>query len=76
MIFWVSIEGNGLLFRSLPSSLTASSSLWDEVKQSGGGGGVRRRIWTTSPLCMGRRSSKIAGRKVRTFSLSTCLHLI
>lgn len=27
-----------------------------------------RKIWISSPLCMGRRSSKIAGRKVR-FSL-------
>ncbi|XP_020579937.1 probable transcriptional regulatory protein At2g25830 [Phalaenopsis equestris] len=28
-----------------------------------GGAQRKRRIWTTSPLCMGRRSCKIAGRK-------------
>lgn len=26
-----------------------------------------RRIWTSPPVCMGRRSCKIAGRKVRAF---------
>ncbi|CAN6721407.1 unnamed protein product [Malus baccata var. baccata] len=28
-----------------------------------GGAAARRTIWTVAPLCMGRRSSKIAGRK-------------
>lgn len=31
-----------------------------------------RKIWTRGPLCMGRRSCKIAGRKVR---IHTCFRL-
>uniref|UniRef100_A0A7N0V7D9 Uncharacterized protein n=3 Tax=Kalanchoe fedtschenkoi TaxID=63787 RepID=A0A7N0V7D9_KALFE len=54
-------SGSALLLRSFPSS--ATSSLWDSVYEVKSGGGGVRRIWTTSPLCMGRRSCKIAGRK-------------
>ncbi|CAM8879070.1 unnamed protein product [Rhodiola kirilowii] len=55
--------GSGLLFRSLPSSVTSSSSLWDSVYEVKSDASGMRRIWTSSPLCMGRRACKIAGRK-------------
>ncbi|CAM8967463.1 unnamed protein product [Rhodiola kirilowii] len=56
-------RGSGLLFRSLPSSVTSSSSLWDSVYEVKSDASGMRRIWTSSPLCMGRRACKIAGRK-------------
>lgn len=32
-----------------------------------------RKIWSATPLCMGRRSSKIAGRKVFVFCNVVCV---
>ncbi|OVA20258.1 Transcriptional regulator TACO1-like [Macleaya cordata] len=51
-----SLQRTGLLDRSLTSS---SSWVSYELKPKHS----VRRIWTFSPVCMGRRSSKIAGRK-------------
>ncbi|KAF2283002.1 hypothetical protein GH714_043645 [Hevea brasiliensis] len=58
---------NGLLGRSPLSSLSSYScysgfTLFYEEKHSHCQVNVRR-LWTYPPLCMGRRSSKIAGRK-------------
>ncbi|KAJ9168280.1 hypothetical protein P3X46_019826 [Hevea brasiliensis] len=58
---------NGLLGRSTLSSLSSYScysgfTLFYEEKHSHCQVNVRR-LWTYPPLCMGRRSSKIAGRK-------------
>ncbi|KAF4358245.1 hypothetical protein G4B88_030549 [Cannabis sativa] len=57
------LHRNGFLGKNLPV-LSPSSSSWARVFHNGcsSSTGVRT-IWTVSPLCMGRRSSKIAGRK-------------
>lgn len=60
------ISGNGFLGNNLSSSSAISSS-WGRVFQMGCSSNGVRTIWTFSPLCMGRRSSKIAGRKVCRF---------
>ncbi|KAK3023130.1 hypothetical protein RJ639_043969 [Escallonia herrerae] len=58
-----SIHGTGLLGRSLSSSsLYSFSTKWVFSFQPQSGISVRT-ISTTTPLCMGRRSCKIAGRK-------------
>ncbi|CAN6721405.1 unnamed protein product [Malus baccata var. baccata] len=54
---------NVLLSRKLSySSAISSLPPWVSTHMHGGAA-ARRTIWTVAPLCMGRRSSKIAGRK-------------
>ncbi|OAY26800.1 probable transcriptional regulatory protein At2g25830 [Manihot esculenta] len=60
-------QRNALLARSLLSSFSSYScssgiTLFCEEKRCHCQVNVRR-LWTSTPLCMGRRSSKIAGRK-------------
>lgn len=57
--------------------LNKSLLLWDATANANAtftGSSQVRKIWTTSFVCMGRRSSKIARRKVTL--LSTLLNLI
>ncbi|KAM1365018.1 hypothetical protein ACFX13_044086 [Malus domestica] len=57
------IHWNVLLSRKLSySSAISSLPPWVSTHMHGGAA-ARRTIWTVAPLCMGRRSSKIAGRK-------------
>ncbi|KAM1247194.1 hypothetical protein TB2_043319 [Malus domestica] len=54
---------NVLLSRKLSySSAISSLPPWVSTHMHGAAA-ARRTIWTVAPLCMGRRSSKIAGRK-------------
>ncbi|KAL5558667.1 hypothetical protein UlMin_034878 [Ulmus minor] len=60
----VALQRNGLIGRSLSSSSAITSICsWDWIYQVRYGSDPVRTIWTFSPLCMGRRSCKIAGRK-------------
>lgn len=64
-------SGTGLLNGNLSSSSAISSmSSWVSIYRVRYSSGGARTIWTFTPLSMGRRSSKIAGRKVCTFFLS------
>ncbi|KAB2629629.1 transcriptional regulatory protein [Pyrus ussuriensis x Pyrus communis] len=54
---------NVLLSRKLSYSSAISSLPPWVLTHMHGGAAARRTIWTVAPLCMGRRSSKIAGRK-------------
>ncbi|XP_024168373.1 probable transcriptional regulatory protein At2g25830 isoform X1 [Rosa chinensis] len=57
-------SGTGLLSRNLSSSSSISPLPFSWISTPiGSSPGARRTIRTVSPLCMGRRSSKIAGRK-------------
>ncbi|KAM1022435.1 hypothetical protein ACFX15_042571 [Malus domestica] len=57
------LHWNVLLSRKLSySSAISSLPPWVSTHMHGGAA-ARRTIWTVAPLCMGRRSSKIAGRK-------------
>ena len=56
-------SGNGLLRKSLSSSSSFSLYLWVQSFELQSLNS-KRKIWTFSPLCMGRRSCKIADRKV------------
>ncbi|XP_021911972.1 probable transcriptional regulatory protein At2g25830 isoform X2 [Carica papaya] len=62
-----SFAGTGLLNRNLLLSLSSLSphSSWSSfyVDHKHDSKYQVRKIWTSPPLCMGRRSSKIAGRK-------------
>ncbi|KAL6985442.1 hypothetical protein U1Q18_018816 [Sarracenia purpurea var. burkii] len=57
----IALHSTGLLGRNLASSSSYSPS----TMQSFDSQSVKsvRKFWTSSPLCMGRRSCKIAGRK-------------
>ncbi|CAN6583378.1 unnamed protein product [Malus baccata var. baccata] len=57
------LHWNVLLSRKLSYSSAISSLLPWVSTHMHGGAAARRTIWTVAPLCMGRRSSKIAGRK-------------
>ncbi|KAM1247195.1 hypothetical protein TB2_043319 [Malus domestica] len=57
------LHWNVLLSRKLSySSAISSLPPWVSTHMHGAAA-ARRTIWTVAPLCMGRRSSKIAGRK-------------
>ena len=43
------------------STFVRGKSLWFDANRDNS---QVRRIWSSTPVCMGRRSSKIAGRKV------------
>lgn len=58
--------GNGLCSSSSLAAETLSSHLWAFDSKLKCRGNQVRRIWM-SPVCMGRRSCKIAGRKVHNF---------
>ncbi|KAF8033974.1 hypothetical protein BT93_C0298 [Corymbia citriodora subsp. variegata] len=45
------------------SAVISRSTWWDSFYAVRFDGGNARKIWTFSPVCMGRRSCKIAGRK-------------
>lgn len=45
------------------SAVILGNTWWDSFYAVRFGGGSARNIWTFSPVCMGRRSCKIAGRK-------------
>lgn len=62
-------SGNGL--RNLSSSSARSSSR-NRISQTRFSSDGLRAISTFSPLCMGRRSEKIAGRKVWPFIFLRC----
>ncbi|CAB4297040.1 unnamed protein product [Prunus armeniaca] len=59
----MALQWNGLLSRKLSSSSSISSLPSWISTHIHGSATVTRTIWTVSPLSMGRRSSKIAGRK-------------
>lgn len=54
-----------VLNKNFPCSSSYSNYLWIRAEKPEGMHNVKcnRTIWTFSPLCMGRRSCKIAGRK-------------
>lgn len=64
------------LLLTIPNSLSSLSSISTHTtsnfthEQKNCTNRQVRKIWISSPLCMGRRSSKIAGRKVRLKSLN------
>lgn len=62
-------SGTNLLSRGL-SSASSFSSLDTTQEVNCNNNFQSRMIWTFPPVCMGRRSSKIAGRKVALFPLS------
>lgn len=55
LVLWFS--GNTYISPSLDSNVSFTN-IYDNNRRV-------RTIWTSTPVCMGRRSSKIAGRKVR-----------
>ncbi|XP_030448417.1 probable transcriptional regulatory protein At2g25830 isoform X1 [Syzygium oleosum] len=57
-------RGTASFGRILSSSAVMSRNTWrDSLYAVRFDGGNARKIWTFSPVCMGRRSCKIAGRK-------------
>lgn len=73
-------SGNCLLSRKLSSLSTistyASLFLYENKCIDNNNVLQVRKLWTFSPLCMGRRSSKIAGRKVLSLSFFFWLWII
>ncbi|KAI5669291.1 hypothetical protein M9H77_19144 [Catharanthus roseus] len=68
------LQSSMLLRQKLTSSSSYSSyRKWDSEFQLQSGNSVRK-IWTFSPLCMGRRSCKIAGRKTAQDAKKTKLY--
>ncbi|KAK6912745.1 Transcriptional regulator TACO1-like [Dillenia turbinata] len=57
-------SGSGMFYRNPVSpSSSLCSSMWVLINEEEKLSNSVRKIWTFSPLCMGRRSSKIATRK-------------
>ncbi|CAJ1973899.1 unnamed protein product [Sphenostylis stenocarpa] len=52
-----------LSFSSSSSTFVRAKTLWFDPNRAYTQNSQVRRIWSSTPVCMGRRSSKIAGRK-------------
>ncbi|KAH7524176.1 hypothetical protein FEM48_Zijuj06G0091400 [Ziziphus jujuba var. spinosa] len=71
----LTLQRTGLLNGNLSSSSAISSmSSWVSIYRVRYSSGGARTIWTFTPLSMGRRSSKIAGRKVAQDAKKTKLY--